>query len=72
MAHGKLWTMTLRCHACSHRFVVGEITIDRIPIIPQITPCPSCSAKSVAAIAEDNSPVLKTHKILDLKPKNLN
>jgi DNA-directed RNA polymerase subunit RPC12/RpoP len=64
----KTWILTLRCHACSHRFVVRGVTTDRIGIMPQIIPCPSCLTKSVTTI-EDNVKIIKTHKILDMQQK---
>jgi hypothetical protein len=66
---GKIWTMTLKCHACNHRFVIGDIATDRIPIMPQIVPCPSCASKAVTTMAENNSQIVKTHSIVDLQFK---
>jgi len=57
----KSWTVVLRCYACQRRFSVGKITLDRLALAPQITPCAHCGAQS------DVTTSMKVHHIMDLR-----
>ena len=57
----KSWTVVLRCCACQRRFSVGKITIDRLALAPQVTPCAHCGAQP------DPTTSMKVHHIMDLR-----
>jgi hypothetical protein len=57
----KSWTVVLRCYACRGRFAVGKVTLDRLALAPQATPCTHCGAQP------DVTDWVKIHHILDLR-----
>src|ERR1043166_4971058 len=57
----KSWTVVLRCYACQRRFSVGKITLDRLALAPQVTPCTHCGAQP------DATTWMKGHHIMDLR-----
>jgi rRNA maturation endonuclease Nob1 len=57
----KSWTVVLRCYACQRRFSVGKITLDRLALAPQATPCAHCGAQP------DATTWMKVHHIMDLR-----
>ncbi len=63
----KTWTVVLRCHQCRHRFALKKIHLDRIALVPQVAPCPHCSAHSSVAPTSDRGHAVKLHSILDLR-----
>jgi hypothetical protein len=60
------WTVVLRCHECGVRFTISRLSIERIPLLPQIVPCPQCSAQSVVSKSPSKDPK-KLHRILDVR-----
>ncbi len=54
------WDAVLRCHSCSGRFTARNLPLKRIALVPQIAPCPHCSARASAATN-------KLHQIVDLR-----
>lgn len=63
------WTVVLRCHDCKRRFSVAGVSIDRIALIPQATPCDHCRAKS--AVSPGFPFESKLHQIIDLRKDGL-
>jgi hypothetical protein len=61
----KSWTMILRCYECRGRFAIGKITVDRLALAPQVTPCIHCGAQP------DPTTWTKVHHILDLREDTL-
>jgi hypothetical protein len=57
----KSWTVVLRCYACQRRFSVGKITVDRLALVPQATPCAHCGAQP------DATTWMQVHHIMDLR-----
>ena len=57
------WTVVLRCHECGGRFTISRLSMERIPILPKIVPCPHCSAQSVVTQSPSQGPK-KLHRIL--------
>jgi DNA-directed RNA polymerase subunit RPC12/RpoP len=60
------WTVELRCHECGGRFTISRLSPERIPILPQVVPCPYCSAQSMVASERGK----KVHRILDVRRDN--
>src|SRR5262249_5154561 len=54
------WDAVLRCHNCSGRFTVRKLPLKRIALMPQIAPCPHCTARASASAK-------KLHRIVDLR-----
>jgi hypothetical protein len=57
----KSWTVVLRCYGCARRFALAKVSLDRLALAPQITPCPHCGVQPAAA------PEVRVHRILDLR-----
>jgi hypothetical protein len=63
------WTVELRCHECGGRFTISRLSTERIPILPQVVPCPFCSAQSAAGSARPHDRQ-NVHRILDIRRDN--
>jgi hypothetical protein len=63
----KTWTVVLRCFNCSRRFAVKEVHLDRIALIPQVTPCAHCNAEPIVAPEGWHGFHNNLHRILDLR-----
>jgi len=63
----KTWTVVLRCFRCNRRFAVKEIHLDRIALVPQVTPCIHCGAEPIEAPEGWQGVHNKLHRILDLR-----
>jgi hypothetical protein len=63
----KTWTVVLRCFRCHKRFAVKEIHLDRIALVPQVTPCAHCSAEPIFVPEGWHGLHNKLHHILDLR-----
>jgi hypothetical protein len=61
------YSLVLRCHKCKTLFHISGLPIERIALIPQVTPCPHCSAYSVTDPAKIFSSRDTLHQIVDLK-----
>lgn len=53
--------MILRCYECRSRFAVRKVTVDRLALAPQVTPCAHCGAQP------DASTWMKVHHIFDMR-----
>jgi len=63
------WTVVLCCHQCGGRFTISRLSVERIPILPQVVPCPHCSAQSVIS-PERSLEGKKVHRIIDVRRDN--
>ncbi|HEY3304362.1 MAG TPA: hypothetical protein VGL70_12575 [Candidatus Binatia bacterium] len=63
----KTWIVVLRCFRCNGRFAVKGVHLDRIALIPQVTPCAHCSAEPIFAPEGWHGIHNKLHRILDLR-----
>jgi hypothetical protein len=59
------WTVVLRCQECGTRFTISRLSTERIPLLPQVVPCPHCSAQSVSQSPSQGPK--KLHRILDVR-----
>jgi hypothetical protein len=57
----KCWTVVLRCCACSRRFAVAHVSLDRLALAPQVTRCVHCGAQP--RLSRDG----QLHRIIDLR-----
>ncbi|HEY1266311.1 MAG TPA: hypothetical protein VGH16_03580 [Candidatus Binatia bacterium] len=57
----KCWTVVLRCCACSRRFAVAHVPLDRLALTPQVLRCVHCGAQP--RLARDG----RLHRIIDLR-----
>jgi hypothetical protein len=58
----RTWMLVLRCYACGDKFTVYRLSWDRLLLLPQILPCPHCSARP--QIAQLRSSL---HQVVDLQ-----
>jgi hypothetical protein len=65
------WTIILRRHSCGKRFALQKIPLERISLIPQVSPCPHCAAKSVIAAGPEDEAKSKLHRIIDLREEGV-
>jgi len=63
----KTWTVVLRCFRCNGRFAVKQVHLDRIALVPQVTPCDHCSAEPIFAPEGWRGLHNNLHRILDLR-----
>jgi hypothetical protein len=62
---GKTWRLVLRCYACDEKFTLRNLKIERLYLMPQVLPCPHCSARPYIPSVDSGKPSL-LHSIFDL------
>lgn len=63
---GKSWTLVLRCHACGGKFALRHLDLERVYLIPQVTPCPHCDARP-RIYPQGSAERSQLHHIFDLR-----
>jgi hypothetical protein len=63
---GKLWTLVLRCHACGGKFTLRHLGLERVYLVPQVTPCPHCDARPRISL-QGSREHSELHHIFDLR-----
>ncbi|HEX9443927.1 MAG TPA: hypothetical protein VGA73_07395 [Candidatus Binatia bacterium] len=63
---GKFWALVLRCHLCGGKFTQRRLTLERVHLVPQVTPCPHCGARPYIT-APGSREHSRVHHIFDLR-----
>jgi hypothetical protein len=66
MATSTVWTLVLRCYNCNGKFTARHLALDRVSVVPLITPCPHCSARPHVASGSSEK-IRSVHYVFDLR-----
>ncbi len=70
MASRTKWTVTLRCYICREKFTLRHLGLERVFIVPMMTPCPHCFT-NLQDPERSQLPLNRLHHIDDLREEQI-